>query len=238
MPAWRMEIGNSGCGLLLSHRRKSGCGWGSSDWICSTSLSSCGIQLSDRWQLAKNTQLPWSHRLKIGYLRIFPRKKHSAANSHTTLSKTANYYTDSTNWLKLVKKTFQLRSGNTSNSHRLFLNKNSQSVRCIAGCYKSSKLDRRIWNVKSSSHLTNAFSEHSRCKWSLTLTQWQGVETRLEHTTWISDLHEVVGWILENTTNPAVDITNNNILKKRLSSSFNCNEVSFNCRQRASFYLS
>lgn len=57
MPTCRMEIGNSGCGLLLSHSLKSG--WGSSTCSCSTSLSSCGIQLSDKWQLAKNTQLPW-----------------------------------------------------------------------------------------------------------------------------------------------------------------------------------
>lgn len=57
MPTCRMEIGNSGCGLLLSQSLKSG--WGSSTCSCSTSLSSCGIQLSDKWQLAKNTQLPW-----------------------------------------------------------------------------------------------------------------------------------------------------------------------------------
>ena len=46
MPTCRMEIGNSGCGLLLSHSLKSG--WGSSTCSCSTSLSSCGIQLSDK----------------------------------------------------------------------------------------------------------------------------------------------------------------------------------------------
>lgn len=56
MPACRMEMGKSGCGELLSHRRKSGCG--SSTCSCSTSLSSCGIQLRDKWQLARNTQLP------------------------------------------------------------------------------------------------------------------------------------------------------------------------------------
>ena len=56
MPTCRMEIGNSGWGLLLSHSLKSG--WGSSTCSCSTSLSSCGIQLKDKWQLAKNTQLP------------------------------------------------------------------------------------------------------------------------------------------------------------------------------------
>jgi len=58
MPAWRMEIGNCGLGLLLNHSRKSGCGCGSSDWISSTCLSSWGIQLSDKWQFARNTQLP------------------------------------------------------------------------------------------------------------------------------------------------------------------------------------
>ena len=56
IPACRMEMGNSGCGELLNHSRKSG--WGSSIWSCSTNLSSCGIQLSDKWQFARNTQLP------------------------------------------------------------------------------------------------------------------------------------------------------------------------------------
>ena len=56
IPACRMEMGNSGCGELLNHSRNSG--WGSSIWSCSTNLSSCGIQLSDKWQFARNTQLP------------------------------------------------------------------------------------------------------------------------------------------------------------------------------------
>lgn len=56
MPVCRMEMGKSGWGLLLSHSRNSG--WGSSTCSCSTSLSSWGIQLRDRWQLARNTQLP------------------------------------------------------------------------------------------------------------------------------------------------------------------------------------
>lgn len=56
MPVCKMEMGKSGWGLLLSHRRNSG--WGSSTCSCSTSLSSWGIQLRDRWQLARNTQLP------------------------------------------------------------------------------------------------------------------------------------------------------------------------------------
>lgn len=59
MPVCRMEMGKSGWGLLLSHRRNSG--WGSSTCSCSTNLSSWGIQLSDRWQLARNTQLPWNN---------------------------------------------------------------------------------------------------------------------------------------------------------------------------------
>lgn len=57
IPTWSIEIGNSGCGLLLSHSRNSV--WGLSTCNCSTSLSSCGIQLRDKWQFAKNTQLPW-----------------------------------------------------------------------------------------------------------------------------------------------------------------------------------
>lgn len=57
IPTWSIEIGNSGWGLLLSHSRNSV--WGLSTCNCSTSLSSCGIQLRDKWQFAKNTQLPW-----------------------------------------------------------------------------------------------------------------------------------------------------------------------------------
>ncbi len=56
IPDWRIEIGKSGCGLLLSHSLKSLCGF--SICSCSTSLSNWGIQLNERWQLAKNTQFP------------------------------------------------------------------------------------------------------------------------------------------------------------------------------------
>ena len=56
MPCWRMEMGKSGWGEELSHSLKSGLGL--EVCSCSTSLSSCGIQLSDRWQLARNTQFP------------------------------------------------------------------------------------------------------------------------------------------------------------------------------------
>lgn len=86
MPTCRMEIGNSGWGLLLSHSLKSGCG--SSTWSCSTSLSSWGIQLSDKWQLAKNTQLPYRNGIKrkINFLhkRQFTFFKNPV--------KTGNYY--------------------------------------------------------------------------------------------------------------------------------------------------
>ncbi len=58
MPDCSMEMGNPGCGFELSQSLKSS--WGvlfrSSS---STSLSNCGIQLRDKWQLAKNTQWPW-----------------------------------------------------------------------------------------------------------------------------------------------------------------------------------
>lgn len=56
IPACKMDIGNSGWGLLLSQIRKSG--WGFSTCSCSTNLSNWGIQLSDRWQFARNTQFP------------------------------------------------------------------------------------------------------------------------------------------------------------------------------------
>lgn len=79
MPVCRMEMGKSGWGLLLSHRRNSG--WGSSTWSCSTNLSSCGIQLSDKWQLARNTQLPWNNQTNVrGHKNSFPywNKSHMA----------------------------------------------------------------------------------------------------------------------------------------------------------------
>ena len=72
IPTWSIEIGKSGCGEELSQRRKSGCGsstcmrrWSDVEdqmkdltCNCSTNLSNWGIQLSDRWQLARKTQLP------------------------------------------------------------------------------------------------------------------------------------------------------------------------------------
>jgi len=84
MPAWRMEMGNSGLGLLLSHSRKSGWGCGSSDWICSTCLSSCGIQLSDRWQLARNTQLPChTHGTRsVLTIQVLPCTEHMTAEQN------------------------------------------------------------------------------------------------------------------------------------------------------------
>lgn len=56
IPTWRMEMGNCGWGVLLNHSLKSG--WASCTWSCSTILSNCGIHVSDKWQLARNTQLP------------------------------------------------------------------------------------------------------------------------------------------------------------------------------------
>lgn len=54
IPACRIATGNSGCGEELSHSLKFECGLCTCS--CSTSLSSSGIQDSERWQLARNTQ--------------------------------------------------------------------------------------------------------------------------------------------------------------------------------------
>ena len=56
IPDCRIAMGKSWFGLELSQRRKSL--WMLSICSCSTILSSCGIQLSDRWRLARKTQLP------------------------------------------------------------------------------------------------------------------------------------------------------------------------------------
>lgn len=84
IPAWRIDIGNSGVGLELSHNlqlvgpfnyrpgpddiyvfdctpRHLNCGWTVLlDPRVSTILSNFGIQLSDKWQLARNTHAPSS----------------------------------------------------------------------------------------------------------------------------------------------------------------------------------
>lgn len=78
IPAWRIDMGNWGVGLELSHNLQSvenpfiidsrGDGDNVSNLNCgwrvllapniSTILSNFGIQLSDKWQLARNTQAP------------------------------------------------------------------------------------------------------------------------------------------------------------------------------------
>lgn len=56
MPACKIEIGKSGLGLELSHNLNLLLTFP----VCkfSTSLSKRGIQLSDKWQLAKNIHCP------------------------------------------------------------------------------------------------------------------------------------------------------------------------------------
>jgi hypothetical protein len=59
MLRWRMEIGNLGFVSELSQSRKSSCGSSLMSFY-SISFSRSGIHDIERWQLARNTQYPFS----------------------------------------------------------------------------------------------------------------------------------------------------------------------------------
>ena len=88
----KMAIGKSGLGLELSHRRKSLCTW--SIWSCSTILSSCGIQLRDKWQLAKKTHCPDFAPSLIRFVATtaWPWPRERLVNREAILQRSANSF--------------------------------------------------------------------------------------------------------------------------------------------------
>ena len=159
MPTCRMEIGNSGCGLLLSHNLKSGCG--SSTCSCSTSLSSWGIQLKDKWQLAKNTQLPWNNRYRdfslSGNCAFKKRRIHFKALKNE--KQTA-----------LHERTAPNISVERAATYNVITRKNDRKTLYSKDIWMIKHLGRK-WT-----YVFYSFFDHARGYWGLALTQREGME--------------------------------------------------------------